>query len=67
MKKEAGLMLRIDSLAANQQPEKAVVSAEGIKALFIVPGAPFGCGKSFDIKVPIHSKCLSLSLHLKTL
>ena len=46
-------MLRIDSLAADRQPDKTVVSMEGLKALFIVPGAPFSCAKSFDIKVKI--------------
>ncbi len=49
-------MLRIDSLAANRQPDKTVVSMEGIKALFIVPGAPFSCAKSFDIKVKFSFK-----------
>ena len=45
------LMLRVDSLAADQQPDKTVVSIEGLKGLFIVPGAPFSCAKSFEIKV----------------
>lgn len=48
---EAGLVFRIDSLAADHQPDKAVFSMEGLKGLFIVPGAPFGCAKSFEIKV----------------
>ena len=47
----AGIMLRIDSLAADQQPDKTVFSTEGLKALFIIPGAPFSCAKSFEIKV----------------
>lgn len=45
------LMFRVDSLAADQQPDKTVVSIEGLKGLFIVPGAPFSCAKSFEIKV----------------
>jgi hypothetical protein len=45
------LMLRVDSLAADHQPDKTVVSIEGLKGLFIVPGAPFSCAKSFEIKV----------------
>ena len=44
-------MFRVDSLAADQQPDKTVVSIEGLKGLFIVPGAPFSCAKSFEIKV----------------
>lgn len=52
------LMLRIDSLAADQQPDKTVASIEGLKGLFIVPGAPFSCVKAFDIKViPNYYKC----------
>ncbi|KAK4026287.1 hypothetical protein OUZ56_015296 [Daphnia magna] len=50
MKKECALMLRVDSLAADQQPDKTVASIEGLKGLFIVPGAPFSCAKSFEIK-----------------
>lgn len=44
-------MLRVDSLAADHQPDKTVVSIEGLKGLFIVQGAPFSCAKSFEIKV----------------
>ena len=47
----AGVLLWIDSLAADQQPDKTVFSTEGLKALFIIPGAPFSCAKSFEIKV----------------
>lgn len=46
-------MLRVDSLAADQQPDKTVASIEGLKGLFIVPGAPFSCAKSFEIKVAL--------------
>ena len=49
----AGLMLRVDSLVADKQPDKTVLSMEGIKGLFIVPGAPFSCTKSLDIQVLI--------------
>ena len=44
-------MLRVDSLAADVQPDKTVFSTEGLKGLFIIPGAPFSCAKSFEIKV----------------
>ena len=49
MKKEAALALRIDSLVMERQPEKMLLTSEGIKRLFIVPGAPYSCTKSQDI------------------
>ena len=55
MKKEAALALRIDSLVMERQPEKMLLTSEGIKGLFIVPGAPFSCAKSQEIKVHFHS------------
>jgi len=44
-------MVRVDSLAADVQPDRAAGSAEGLKGLFLAPGAPFSCAKSADIKV----------------
>ena len=44
-------MLRVDSFATIQQPEKTVVSMEGVKGLFAVPSGPFTCAASGDIQV----------------
>ena len=44
-------MLRVDSFATIQQPEKVVMSMEGVKGLFTVPSGPFACAASGDIQV----------------
>jgi len=51
MKKVAALVMRVDSLVRKRQPEKMLLASEGIKGLFIVPGAPFSCRLS-----PVESK-----------
>ena len=59
-------MLRVDSFATNKQPEKVVVSVEGVRGLLTVPNAPFACVKSIEIQVsnssdPGNSKVKKLS------
>lgn len=56
-------MLRVDSFATIQQPEKMVVSMEGVKGLFTLPNAPFSCTISSDIQVDIgtHFLCFTSS------